>query len=313
MKSLQYIICLLTILCCAMQTLTAQRPTTNPAAQQQPASTTQPAKSDVKPRPQPAATTTANPPKNEPAKPAKPVETTGPKDNNAAAGNNISTGVTFKNDTILHLKESPKVEVVEINETMSQGQRAGLRVLITLSNAEQVEKSWKEYVKPFKGKTKNAFRDEVFTDNAMITKMSENPVDIYAKVEDSANGTLLFAFFDLGGIYVSSSTNADKFAVAKNIVREFAALQVTQKLESKLAKEEGKLLDIATQRQDMEIQIEQMKLDLESLKDAIYKTEQNIKTTQARKEQKDIETKKQIEVVEQLKKDIGSVSGGGNK
>lgn len=308
MKNIKYLILLTLIVASANFPLFAQRPTTNNNA----AST--PANKPATPPPAKDKKESSTPPKNEPNKPAasKPAPTanqTAPAPNN----NNNAQGVTFKNDTIIKLKDSPKIEVVEINEYMSQGQRAGVRVLIPLNSADQVEAAWKQYVKPFKGKTKNAFRDEVFTDNAHIKGLGENPVDMYAKIEDSANGTLLRAFFDLGGVFVGSSANPDKFVVVKNIVREFAALQVSKKIEQKLAKEEEKLLDIATKRQDVDMMIQQLQLDLERMKDDIYKTEQKIKTAQTLKEQKDVETGEQIKIVEQLRKDIKSVSGGSEK
>lgn len=219
--------------------------------------------------------------------------------------------VSFKTDTLIKLKDSPKIEVVEIVEYMSQGQRPGLKVLIPVGNATLIEKDWKAYLKTFKGKTKKG-KDEYFTDNALILRLSNNPIDIYSRVEETANGTSLKVFFDLGGAYLSSKSNIEKYPAGQGILREFASQQAMKGLLVRLEKEDTKLSRLADARKAIEIEQQTLELDIERMKETIRQNEQSLEKNKSAKIQVDTEMQKQITVVEQLKKDINSV-GTDNK
>jgi hypothetical protein len=214
--------------------------------------------------------------------------------------------VSFKTDSLIKLKDSPKIEVVEIVEYMSQGQRPGLKVMIPSGNTESIEKSWKDYIKIFKGKTKKG-KDEYFTDNATLLRLSSNPIDIYSRVEETANGTSLKAFFDLGGAYLSSKNNADKYPIGEAILRDFAAQQAHKGLSIRLDKEESKLSRLADARKAAEIEQQSLELDIERMKETIRQHEQTIEKSKAAKNQLDLELQHQITQVEQIKKDMKSL------
>lgn len=213
---------------------------------------------------------------------------------------------TAKTDSLIKLKESPKIEVTEIIEYMSQGQRPGLKVIIQTGNAAIIEKDWKGYLKTFKGKTKKG-KEEYFTDNAAISLLSNNPIDIYSRIEETANGISIKAFFDLGGAYLSSKSNPEKYPIGETIIRDFAVKQAMKGLSSRLDQEEGKLGNLAEARKAIETEQQSLELDIERMKEAIRQNEQTLEKNRAAKLLVDSELQKQITVVEQLKKDIKAI------
>lgn len=229
-----------------------------------------------------------------------------PKPTNAA-----TEFVSFKTDTLIKLKESPKIEVTELLEYMSQGQKQGLKVLIPSGNTAAIEKDWKSYLKTLKGKTKKG-KEEYFTDNALVSTLSANPIDIYSRIDETANGTNLKVFFDLGGAFLSSKANPEKYPFGETIVRDFAAQQALKGLNSRLENEEGKLSRLAEARKNIETEQQTLELDIERMKETIRQHELTLEKNKTAKLQVDTELQKQITAVEQLKKDIKAI-GTGNK
>lgn len=224
---------------------------------------------------------------------------------NPVAGKNY---VSFKTDTIIKLKASPKIEVTSITEYMSRGQNPGLKVLMSRADIKQVKSNWSKYLKVFKGKSKGK-EEELFTDNATIVKMSDNVVDIYSRIEQTADGVSLKAFFDLGGAFLSKENHADKFAVGQGILHDFAANQVLKALQPKLLEEEDKLLRLAQDRKNLDIKGQELELEIAKLKEAILRAEQDVKTIQETKVKKNVDVQQQVQTVEQLKQDIKTITG----
>lgn len=113
------------------------------------------------------------------------------------------------------------IEVKESKEKMALGVNNCLRVYIPEAAKEDVERDLLKYMKNYNVKG-DARKSEYFFDNAEIKAFGNNLVDVYAQVEQKAGGVDLKVFFDLGGAFVSSSAQPDKYKAAEDIVRRFA-------------------------------------------------------------------------------------------
>ena len=118
------------------------------------------------------------------------------------------------------------IDVKEGNEKVGGAFRNVLTVIIYESDGPAVLKSWKKLMKDSNAKVKNS-GDEIFADNAMLSDLSSNSIDVYASVKKENEALRFSVAYDLGGTYLSESQNSGGFRAAKKMLYNFA-LEVTK-------------------------------------------------------------------------------------
>lgn len=203
-------------------------------------------------------------------------------------------------------KASKKVEVNEVFEYMSKGQKPGLRVNIPNGDPLAIGKKWKEYLKNFGGKIK-AVKGEFLSDNAVIPELSDNTVDIYSKIEAYPGGVFLKTFTDLGNGYVSAKIDQAKYNTIASIMRDFANGEAAISLQTALKREETKLLQMDEERQVLKQSAIELNKEIASYKNLINQKENMLKKNKELLLLKNRTTKEQIGKVEELKQDLNAV------
>jgi hypothetical protein len=196
-------------------------------------------------------------------------------------------------------------------KTMSQGVKNAFVIEIPNAKPDFVEDKWKGLLDSYKAKPKwNRKEKEYFSDNAQMTEINgNNPVDVYAKIEESGtNNTLLTVWFDLGGAYLNATDHSEKSAFGEKIIAQFTkdvALAATQKEideeEKKFKKQESKLKNTVGDKEDLLKNIENYKAKIKKAEDDIIKNEQSQK-----EQQKAIED--QREVIKKAQKKLEEIS-----
>lgn len=135
-------------------------------------------------------------------------------------------------------------KITEENKAMSKGSYNALVIQLPNTSSKQVNKLWNKYLKNFKGKTKYDRKgSEYFSDNAYIKGMSDNTVDITAKIYDKGEqGTELAVWFNLGVTYLSSQQHAERYPIGAKVLQDFGLLVSSDLIEAQL-KEEEKILE----------------------------------------------------------------------
>jgi hypothetical protein len=206
-----------------------------------------------------------------------------------------------------------KTTLKEENRSNSNGNFNALVLEIPLTTADKVKDNWESFIKAYKGKTSYSKKDkEIFTDNALIKDMSENTVDIYAKVEDKGDkGSELVVWFNLGVNYLSQKEFPKQFEVAKKMLDKFTETLSANMLEELLKEEEKNLKKLEGEMKDLEKEESKKNKDIADYKDTIKKMEENIKNAESDlkknaedKGKKKSEIEEQGKKVEQIKKDI---------
>lgn len=139
------------------------------------------------------------------------------------------------------LSAQVEVQIREETRAMSQGSFNALVMDLPNSKRKDVESSWQNFMKKgFKGgKTKYDRRAaELFSDDVLIKEMSENTVDVYARVIDQTNGTQIAVWFNLGGVYLSSTQAPERYPSADRLLRDFAQSVADELLEDELKVQE---------------------------------------------------------------------------
>jgi len=170
----------------------------------------------------------------------------------------------------------------------SKGSFPALVLIIPNTTGDKVRDTWESFVKNYKGKTNYSKKDkEVFSDDATIKEMSENTVDIYARIDENAEkGSELTVWFNLGAIYLSQKEFPKQFDVARKILEKFSDKLSADMLEDLLKEEEKALKKLEEDYKDLEKDEEKRKKDIVDYKETIRKMEENIK-----KAEEDIKTK----------------------
>lgn len=172
-------------------------------------------------------------------------------------------------------------QVEEGVKAFSAGSENALTIRIPNSNQKEVEKLWKKYLKPYKGKTKRDRKSkEYFTDDATIPDLSMNTIDVYALANEAGNEVIFSVWFDLGGGFLSSSTHPDTYPQAEKMMLLFA-LEVSEKVigddlkseEKNLKKMEKDLVKLQKRKEGLLRDIENYKQRIKDAEAAIKQNE----------------------------------------
>lgn len=188
-----------------------------------------------------------------------------------------------------------KIEVKSSSEKFSTGTVDALVVNIYEADVKFVKKSWKKLLKGYNGKIKMG--SEIFADNALIKDLSSNTVDIYSKINEKKDGIVeIVCAMDLGGVFLSESSNSDKYKVFKKIFKSFAINVSKDAVKEKIDEQEKILKQLSKNKENLISDKEKLSKEIEKYKQKIADNEkaieQNIKD-QAEKT-KEIESQKKV-------------------
>ncbi|OWY25493.1 hypothetical protein C7N43_20015 [Sphingobacteriales bacterium UPWRP_1] len=204
------------------------------------------------------------------------------------------------------MPEPPKIEVGESYETIYSHQGPTIKINIPAADLKKVEKSWVKYLKNFKGKTKGT-RGEFYTGSANINGVGE-VVNIYSKIDGNDKGALLKLQADIGGgTYLSSKTDAAKFAVMQKIMLDFAISESVRAFNNVLLEEESRLLGLDNQRTDMKDAEAGIMEELTNLRAAMQRAEAQLTENKEAQKRLNYDIKKQINIIEYVKRALASV------
>jgi len=159
-----------------------------------------------------------------------------------------------------------KATMKEEMRSNSKGSFSCIVMDFPATSYDKVKDSWNSFIKEYKGKTDYTKKDkEFFTDDASIKDMSENTVDIYARLTDREDkGSEFAVWFNLGVNYLSQ--------------KDFPSKKLSADvLEDQLKEEEKKMKKIEDELKDFEKEESKRKSDIEDYKATIKKMEDNIK------------------------------------
>ena len=173
-----------------------------------------------------------------------------------------------------------KVKVEITSKNIGGGRHDAFVVVIYQSSESSVKKEWKALMKQYMPE-KIKSGGEILADNAKISSISTNTIDIYAKASKSGDDVELVVGFDLGGAFVDASHSGSK--TAENIVYDFAVKLTTKGIEAEVKASEkilvakGKELEKLVKANDrLHQNIDKYKNEIEAAKDNIKQAEDDL-------------------------------------
>ncbi|MBU0487462.1 MAG: hypothetical protein KKA07_03785 [Bacteroidetes bacterium] len=186
-----------------------------------------------------------------------------------------------------------KIKVTDTREDFNDQRADALVVEIYEADASFVEKEWRKLMKDFNAKVSS--KKVIFADNALVKTLSDNTVDIYAKVSQMKDGKVqLIVGFDLGGAFLNKAQHASKYNAAEKILYDFAVSvsknavgEKVEEAQKEFSKREKALEALKKDNERLHSDIEKYKKQIE---DAEGNIEKNVKdqeeATKAIEEQK---------------------------
>jgi hypothetical protein len=124
-----------------------------------------------------------------------------------------------------------KVKVDVSNQSIGGGRHEAFVTAIYHSNESEVKKEWKALLKKYNPE-KIKGGGEIVADNATISSISSNSIDIYATIKESGGEVELVVAFDLGGAFVDGAHSGAK--TAEDMVYDFAVEMTTAGIEAEV-------------------------------------------------------------------------------
>lgn len=206
------------------------------------------------------------------------------------------------------MPELPKIEFTENFETIYAHQGPTFRVNIPSGDPVKVEKSWLKYLKNYGGKTKGT-KAEYYTGRAYIIGVSDDPVNIYSKIEGYPNGAYVKVQIDMGGNnYVTSKSEESKVNAIKRMLTDFAISESAKGISAKLAAEEKQLLALDKQRIAQKNTEKDILAEIIDLKASLERAESRLNQNKEEQNKLSLDLKKQINTIEYLKNSLRNIA-----
>lgn len=199
-------------------------------------------------------------------------------------------------------KGEQAIMIEEQLETMSMGTHNALRMAIQGADEKKVEQVWKQFSKDFKTRTQKDRKSGLYvSDDAKISSLSSNTVDVYAQFERGGNGVLATMWFDLGGAYLSSETHNEAYDQGEQLMRDFANAVRKSMAEDNVKEQEKGLKVLNKDLEKLEKENDQYEKKIEEAKELIKEMEANIQQNGKDQTAKQQEIEAQEKVVEKAK------------
>jgi chromosome segregation ATPase len=204
----------------------------------------------------------------------------------------------------LNALNAQEIAVRESSEKFSTGTQNAAVTTILENKAGNVMDAWKKVLKDFKYEKVKDNGNEVFGDNILIKDWGNNTVDFYAKFEEDkkARTVKMSVAVDLGGAYLSSSGDKDKYNFVEKMVREFAVQMTKEPITEAVKINEKALRKLEDQQKDLEKDKTKLNENIEEYKSKIGKAERDIV-------EKDVELVKKKGEVDVQKKVVSASAG----
>lgn len=204
-----------------------------------------------------------------------------------------------------------QVDIREEAKAFSVGTQNAYILKLPNTTKKDVTKAWQSFIKEYKGKTKAGKGGEIFTDDAMVQTISPNAIDIYAQTFETANGTEIAVWYNVGLDYLSSAKYPEQTAAGNILLQKFATVMEAQMLEAEVKAHEQALKAFESDLKKLEKEKTAKDKEISNFQNVIKKQEDNIRKAESeitsnleQQEAKKLEIKKQKDLIEETKKAV---------
>ncbi len=190
-------------------------------------------------------------------------------------------------------------QIKEGRYPMSKGTQPGFEITLPGVDEKVAREEIKKWMNQFKGKT-GTKKGEIYSDNAIIPEISDHPVDIYAVVKKTKDGSVVYVFFDLGGSFLNPNDHKDKFNVVKRMLDKLGKNLVKADLEAKIKATEREIKNTEKDLNTLKKQQERLENKIKDCEQTIKESKEALKENAKQQE----ETEKMLQQKRQQLKEL---------
>ena len=215
----------------------------------------------------------------------------------------------FTLTVFLGFTSAQKVQVTSQNAEFSVGNQNALMTTIFQGNKDDVKDQWKDFLKDFKNEKVKSEKDEIIGDNILFKDWGNNTVDVYTRFEENKDdkSVKMFVAFDLGGAYLTSSKDPEKYALAEKMLKEFAVKATRFPIENQIKAAEKQLGHFDDDQKDLVRDNGKLHDDIKDYNKKIENAESDLKKNEEAQSKKKSEIETQKATIEKLKQSLQAV------
>ncbi len=190
----------------------------------------------------------------------------------------------------------------EVRQYMSKGEQNGIEIILNGSNISNTKDALKKLAKKYGAKMVAEKKSpEIMLDNAKISLVSANTVDVYAISTPVNNGTKVTFFTDLGGAFISSYAYGSQYAAMDAVIKEFAQSLAIATVSNQLNDEEKALKTLSKELNSLQKTKDKTLKSIEPAKKSIAEMEQSVIKNDADQVAKQQQISLQQQIIETVK------------
>jgi len=175
---------------------------------------------------------------------------------------------------------------VEEKSVNIEGAKNGFYISIPYGNYKQIENSFKEELKDWKGKYENT-KGVIKIDDCQMKDMGDHPFDVFAKIEENpAGGGFVSLAIDLGGAFLNSGEHGAQFGAMKTRLFAFGVKAAKAVVDEEIKVEEEALKARQKELADLEADQAKKEKEIEEYKTKISENEKAVEESKKNQETK---------------------------
>lgn len=192
--------------------------------------------------------------------------------------------------------------VYQSDEPMATGTNSALILITEVTSEKLVERSWKDFMKDYNGKTKNVrgSKEDLTSGASIVGINGVNPINIYTRTAINVDGYVeLLTWFDLGEEYLDGSRR-QQYDEAEKMLLKFAHTVKVEGTSIELEDAEKKLKSFESEMDKLKRQNNGYLKDIEDAEKRIAQAKENI----VKNEEQQADSTQKIDLQNQLVDEI---------
>jgi hypothetical protein len=206
-----------------------------------------------------------------------------------------------------------RVGISEVLMNTAQGEQPAFEFFVPDKDAKSFLESWTKFHKDFKVKPKQDKNQTNYylSDNAQIIELSENTIDIYARIFETNGGVRFTCAFDLGGVFISPEKTPEKYTKTKLLLNKFYAQMAMDAIVAEIEKELAELEKIKTEYDAIEKEIKVFESQTVEITAAIANQEKEQKSLESNISDKESELMSKTKDLDVKKEELKVINKAG--
>lgn len=203
------------------------------------------------------------------------------------------------------------VNVTEQVQTMSLGDRTGYSVTLTGMNEKEAIKAMRSWAddQQKKPEIKETGKHELMISNFSGAGFSETPANLYLLFSEGDAGLTVTGFFEKGGVFVSTATDAATVPQCKQVMTKYAWRIEKIKIEAELAAAQKELEKRNDEQASLEKKQKQLNEDIADCEETIKNAKAGLEQNATEQKNKREEIGKQDTKVQEIQKRLKDYDG----